>query len=202
MDNIEFNKIFAAILVAGIIASLSGFLSKKLVHKEELEEHAYKIEGVEEAGGSGPRIEPKAEPILGLLAAVDIARGEKIAKQCAACHSFDKGGAHGVGPYMYGVVGKQKQSKAGYAYSGVLNANGGDTWTYAELNKFLWKPKKYAPGTKMNFLGIKKPADRAALIAWMNTQSDKPLSLPSEAQIKAELIELAPLPEGEEIPVE
>jgi len=64
------------------------------------------------------------------------------------------------------------------------------------LNKFLWKPKKYAPGTKMNYVGIKKPTDRAAMIAWLNTLgSNQPA--PSAAAIAAEEAELAP-PKAEE----
>ncbi|MEM6780745.1 MAG: cytochrome c family protein [Pseudomonadota bacterium] len=191
----EFNKIFAAILVAGIIASLSGFISKKLVHPHELEENAVKIEGADEDVAGGPKKEKLPEPILALIADADVARGEKISKACAACHSFDKGGANGVGPNMYGIVGRAKQSVAGFSYSGTLNERGGDVWTYAELNKYLWKPKWYAPKTKMNYLGLKKPEDRAALIAWMNTMSDSPKGPPSAADIGAEFAELAPISE-------
>lgn len=192
--NMEFNKIFAALLVAGIVASLSGFAADHLVHSKELEENAYKIDVPEETSG-GAVVEAKAEPVLALIAAADPARGEKISKACAACHSFDKGGANGVGPNLYGVVGATKQSVAGYAYSGVLNANGENVWTYAALNKFLWKPKKYAPGTKMNYLGLKKPEDRAAILAYLGSISGK--GAPSAAEIAAEEAELAP-PAAEE----
>ena len=191
MGGMEFNKIFAAILVAGIIAMFSGFIAKKLSSPHYLTEDAFPIEGVEVAG-SGPKVEKLAEPVLALLANADIARGQKISKACAACHSFDQGGANGVGPNLYDMVGAAKQAKAGYSYSGVLNTNGGDVWTMAELNKYLWKPKKYAPGTKMNYVGLKKPADRAAVIAWLNTLgSNKPM--PSASEIAAEEAELAPL---------
>ena len=186
----EFNKIFAAILVAGIIASLTGFVSKKLVHPHELEENAVKIEVPEDAGAGVPVKEKLPEPVLALIADADVTRGQKLSKACAACHSFDKGGANGVGPNLYGMVNAAKQAKAGFAYSGVLNAQGGDKWTYAELNKFLWKPKKYAPGTKMNYLGLKKPADRAAMLAYMASLGGA--SAPSAAEIAAENAELAP----------
>ncbi len=195
MDSMEFNKIFAAILVAGIIAALTGFISKRLVHPEELKEAAYHIEGVEDGAGSGPAKEKLAEPILAMIGAADIGKGEKIAKACASCHTFDKGGANGVGPNLYGIVGANKQAHAGFSYSGSLNAQGGDVWTMAEMNKFLWKPKKYAPDTKMNFLGVKKPADRAALIAYLNSNSDSPKPAPSDADIAAEQAELAPAEE-------
>jgi len=192
MDEMEKNKIFAAILVAGITAMLAGFVADKLSHPKKLKENAFKIEGVEEAGATGVKKEKLPEPILAMLATADIERGKKLSKACAACHSFDKGGNNGVGPNLWGVVNANKQSVSGFAYSGALNANGQNKWTYESLNKFLWKPKKYAPGTKMNYLGLKKPADRAAMIAWLRTLSASPAALPSATRIAAEEAELAP----------
>lgn len=196
MGGMEFNKVFAAILVAGIVAMLSGFVANKLTTPKKLKEDAFTIEAEEVAAG-GVKVEKLAEPVLALIAAADVARGQKVSKACAACHTFDKGGANGVGPNIYNIVGAQKQAKSGFAYSGVLNAQGGNVWTYAELNKYLWKPKKYAPGTKMNYIGLKKPEDRAALIAWLRTLAPSQKALPSKAQIAAEEAELAP-PEPEE----
>lgn len=186
MNMMEFNKIFAALLVAGIIASLSGFITKELMHSEHPEEHAYKIEGVEEAGGHDAPAKPKtAEPVLAMIAGADIAQGEKLSRVCAACHSFTKGGANGTGPNLWGVVGAQKGYHAGFSYSKAIEEKGG-SWDYASLNQFLWKPKAFVDGTKMNFIGLKKPEDRAAIIAWLRTLSDSPAPLPSSADIAAE----------------
>ena len=200
MGGMEFNKIFAALLVAGIIAMFSGFVAEQIIHPHELKENAFKIEGVETVGG-GPVKEKLAEPVLALIAQADVARGQKLSKACAACHTFDKGGANGVGPNLYNIVGRSKQNVSGFTYSGVLNENGGNLWTYAELNKFFWKPKKYAPGTKMNYIGLKKPEDRAAMIAWLRTLAPSPIALPSATQIAKEEAELA-LPEPEATEVE
>jgi len=191
MDNMEFNKIFAAVLVAGIVASLTGFVSHKLVHPHSLSANAYPIEGGEETGAGGSKVEAKPEPVLALIAAADIGKGEQVAKVCATCHTFNKGGAAGIGPNLWGVVNHAKGSQAGFAYSDGMKAKGGD-WNYAELNKFLWKPKAYIEGTKMNFVGLKKPEDRAAVIAWLRTLADSPAALPGNAQIEAEAAELAP----------
>lgn len=191
MGGMEFNKIFAAILVAGIVAMLGGFVAKQLVHPKKPAEYAYNVAEME----SGPVGGSKAagpEPILALIATADAARGEKIAKACAACHTFTKGGPNGVGPNLWGVIGGPKDHIAGFAYSGALLEVGGPTWTYAELNKFLWKPKGYAPATKMSYPGLKKPEDRAALLAWLRTQADSPVALPGEGEIAAENAELAP----------
>lgn len=192
MGGMEFNKIFAAILVAGIVAMLGGFVAKQMVHAPKLEKEAFTIEAMEDSAGGAAAGPVGPEPILALIAAADVAKGEKIAKACAACHTFTKGGPNGVGPNLYGVVGGPKDHIAGFAYSGALLEVGGTTWTYAEMNKFLYKPKAYAKATKMSYAGLKKPEDRAALIAWLRAQADAPKALPSDGEIKAEEAELAP----------
>lgn len=198
MNNLNFNMIFAALLCAGIIAMLAGFVSKGLVHARPLDKDAVTVEAAEASAGAGGAAKiAMPEPVLGLIAAADIERGKSVAKACAACHTFDQGGANGVGPALYGVVGAKKQVHAGFDYSGTLAETGGDTWTYAELNKFLWKPKAYASGTKMNFIGVKKPEDRAAVIAYLRTLGGP--GLPSQAEIDAEAKELAP-PEAAVVP--
>jgi len=200
MGGMEFNKIFAAVLVAGIVAMLGGFIAKKLVHPHKPAEFAYNVAEMEGSAGAGPAQEKKAEPILAMIATADVARGEKIAKACAACHSFNQGGANGVGPNMWGVVAGPKNHAPGFNYSGALEKNGELKWTYASLNKFLWKPKEYAPGTKMSYAGLRKPEDRAALIAWMRLQASTPAPLPTEAEIAAEQAALAPAPAPDAAP--
>lgn len=192
MNNLEFNKIFAAVLVAGITASFSGFVAHKLVHGEKLKENAYKIEGVvEEGGAGGPAVAAMPEPVLAMLASADVAQGEKIGKVCATCHTFNKGGANGIGPNLYGIIGHPKAGHDGFAYSEGMKAKGG-TWTMSDLNHFMWKPKVYVEGTKMTFVGLKKPEDRAAVIAWLRTLSDSPAALPSAGDIDKEKAELTP----------
>lgn len=200
MGGMEFNKIFAAILVAGIIAMFGGFVSKQLIHPHKLEKDAFPIEAAEDVGAgvaSGPA---GPEPILAMIATADVERGSKVAKACAACHSFDKGAPAGVGPNLWGVVGGPKDHMPGYAYSGELPKVGGGTWTYEEMNKFLYKPKGYASNTKMGFAGLKKGEDRAAVLAWLRTQSDSPAPLPTEAAIAAEQKDLGG-PDAAAVPV-
>ena len=195
MDDMERNKIFSAILCAGIMVWLGAFIGGVLVHPHALEEDAVPIEGVEVvAGGSSAPKMP--EPIMHLIASADLAKGEKLSKACAACHSFDQGGPDKVGPNLYGVVGGSKAHKAGFAYSAAMSEAGG-VWDYEALNYFLWKPKDYISGTKMNYNGLKKPGDRAAMIAWLRSQGSQGTALPSDSQIKAEAEKLAP-PEPEQ----
>lgn len=186
------NKIFAAVLVAGITAMLAGFIAENSVGEHTDAEDAVKVESSDGASGAGGTAKAAMpEPILEMIATADVAKGEKISKICGACHTFDSGGAAGVGPNLYGIIGAKKGHMAGYAYSEAMLAKGGQ-WDYAALNHFLWKPKAYIDGTKMGFAGLKKPEDRAEIIAWLRTKAGSPPSLPSAADIAAEKAELAP----------
>lgn len=198
----ELNKIFAAILCAAITVMLVGYAAEALVVPEALEQDAVAIEGTVAASGHGGEAsKPQLpDPIMALLADADTAKGAKISKACAACHSFEKGGPIKQGPNLWGVVGGPKAHQASFSYSDGLIAKGGN-WDYDSLNHFLTKPKKYISDTKMNFAGIKKAEDRAALIAWLRQQADTPAALPTEAEIAAEQ---APFetPAEEEAPAE
>lgn len=191
MDSMEKNKIFAAILVAGIVAMLSGFIADRSVVVEYPEQDAVTIDVAGGASNTGPAKPTGPDPIMALIATADAAKGEKLSKACAACHSFDQGGPNKVGPNLFGVVGRAKASHGGFEYSAAMAEKGG-AWDYDALNHFLWKPKAYVDGTKMNYNGLKKPGDRAALIAWLRTQAASPAALPSDAAIAAEAAALAP----------
>lgn len=196
MTGPDSNKIFAAFLIAGITAYLAAFVADKLVHPHELETNAVEIDGAEVAGGADG-VAALPEPIMHLIASADIAQGEKLSKACAACHSFDNGGSAKIGPNLWDVFGGTKAHASGFAYSDTL-ANMEGNWGYKELNYFLWKPKVYVEGTKMNYIGLKKPEDRAAMIAWLRTLSSSPKALPSETDIAAEKAELEPVTEAAE----
>jgi cytochrome c len=178
----EFNKIFAAILCAGILGMVSGIAAEMLVEPEHLAQPAYPIEGVEVvAGGAGAAGGGAAalEPVEPLLASANVANGEKIAGQCKSCHTFEKGGPNRVGPNLWGVVGNHHAHAEGFAYSAAMSGLKDKTWDFAALNEFIYKPAAAVPGTKMGFAGLKKTQDRADLLAWLDAQSDKPLPLPA-----------------------
>lgn len=193
---LDFEKIFPAFLVAGIIAMLSGFVADLVVHPHAIKEHAVAIDDdfVADAGSAGPAL---PEPIMALLAEADIARGERLSRACAACHSFDQGGVNKVGPNLWNVVNGPKAHISGFAYSSALVEKGGN-WNYDSLNQFLWRPKSYIAGTKMVYAGLRSPEDRAAMIAWLRTLSSSPAALPNAAQIEAEQAAFAPPVAAEE----
>lgn len=181
-SSLESNKIAAAVLTAGVIAMLSGFVADLLYHPQvELEQDAYVIAAGDGAAAdsAAPADEgPALEPITPLLAAADPAAGEKVAKKCTSCHSFDSGGPNKVGPNLYDIVNRPIASHEGFSYSDALAGMSDKTWTYEDLNAFLAKPKDFAPGTKMSFAGLNKVDDRANLVAWLRTLSDSPVPLP------------------------
>ena len=106
------------------------------------------------------------------LASVDA--GLKLSKKCTACHSLKSGGANGVGPTLWNIVNAPKANIDGYSYSKALSSMGGN-WTIQDLNLWLKSPKKYAPGNKMSFAGLRKTKDRANMIAFLNSISDEPI---------------------------
>ena len=177
MDALRFNKIAAALLSGILLIMVFGKIGNILVNPETDISNAYPIEVPEKNQIKSKVVEEVViEPVLALLATANLESGQKISKKCVACHGFDSGGPNKVGPNLYNIVNKD-QGKADYAYSKVLASLSGK-WTYEELNKFLYKPKLYSKGTKMNYAGLSKTKDRANLIAWLRTKSDSPASLP------------------------
>ncbi|WP_425405947.1 c-type cytochrome [Hwanghaeella sp.] len=100
----------------------------------------------------------------------DAAAGKKVFAKCRACHKLDEG-KHGVGPSLYGVVGRGVATADGYTkYSKALKEFAdGKTWDDATLDAFLEKPKNLVKGTKMAFPGLRKPEDRANVIAYLKS---------------------------------
>ncbi len=106
------------------------------------------------------------------LPAGDVAKGEKLFKARAAqCHTAGKGGSNGVGPNLYGLIGRKSGTVPDFAYS-KANAESGIVWSREILDEYLENPKKYMPGTKMSFAGLKKAQDRADIIAYMESLHD------------------------------
>jgi cytochrome c len=175
--SLETNKVLAAILTAGILASGSGVISRILYHPTVPEENSYVIEVPQTETGAGEAAEPEAVPLPALLAQANPEKGASEAKKCAACHSEEKGGPIKIGPPLWGVVGRDIASVEGFDYSDALRSKEGQ-WTYENLFEFIHSPREWAPGTKMTFAGIKKPEDRADLLVYLRTMSDQPVPLP------------------------
>ncbi len=115
------------------------------------------------------------------LAAATPEKGETIFKRCRACHTIDKGGAHGNGPNLWGVVGRPVASAEGFTkYSDALRAVGG-VWSVERIDAFLTNPHQDIEGTRMPFIGLDKPHERADLISYLNKKSRVPLDFSAGA---------------------
>ncbi|MEM7617258.1 MAG: cytochrome c family protein, partial [Pseudomonadota bacterium] len=180
-SNLEFNKLFAALLIAGLIAMFSGKIASFFFPKQdENQKRGYQIEVVADAGQAAgePKVEEKID-IVALMASANAEKGMKVAKKCVACHAFNKDGAHKIGPMLWNVVGAKMAKHGDYPYSDALQNFGGN-WGYEELFAFMKKPKQYIKGTKMSFIGLKKPEQIADLVEYLRQQSDNPVPLPTE----------------------
>ena len=190
-NGFELNKIAGAVVLAGLIGMIAGKVTEYLYeggpkhpgHHEEVA-RGYKVEEMaDDTAGAGGAAKPQGAPnIDALYASADATKGgDYFAKKCTVCHSNDKGGANKVGPNLWGVLGGKVASKDGFAYSEGMKSHGDRTWTFEEMNQFQYAPRKWVPGTIMAYAGTTKDADRANLIAYLNTLSDSPLPLPVAA---------------------
>ncbi len=99
----------------------------------------------------------------------DIAHGKTVFMICKSCHTTASGGANMTGPNLYGVFGRKAGSSAGFTYSDGLKASG-ITWDAVHLDSWVTSPKAVVADTKMSFVGLKDPKDRADLIAYLKTE--------------------------------
>lgn len=181
MNSFELNKVLGAILGTCLIVLALNIGAGAIFAPEKPAKPGYAI-AVQDHAAGGPASAAKApeQPIETLLAAASVEKGQATAKQCAACHTFEKGGPNRVGPNLWGIVDRPRASEAGFNYSAAMKAKGGK-WTYDELNKFLASPRGYIPGTAMSFAGLTRDGQRADVIAYLRTLADSPVPLPKSA---------------------
>ena len=177
-SSLEGNKIAAAVLVAGIVAMLAGFISEIVFGQHAVEEQAYPIAVVEaSAPVAAAAVLLSKDEILSLIASADLEKGERVAKKCVSCHTFSEGGKDGIGPNLWNIVNRPIAATQGFAYSKAFVEHAeqtGGVWDYESLFHFLQSPRKYIKGTKMSFVGLSKEQDRADVIEYMRSFSSAP----------------------------
>lgn len=196
MDELGFNKIAAAVLATALGYMGIKELAHAVIHVEAASKPAYAL-AIPEAAGAVVEIElpfPQAD----WIAAMDAERGAKVFKKCTSCHNADDGGANGTGPNLWNVVGAPAAKHAGFGYSSAFQSSG-VTWDYESLDAYLTRPTKYISGTAMNFVGLKKDKDRAAVIEYMRQASSNPLPKPELAAMPESLEETVPMNETTQI---
>ena len=173
MNKILVSIVFAVILVLGI-----NKVTDIIFHNPAPQTSAYQVNVATVASNETQTSSESSqtEDIMALFASTSAANGEKIFKKCLSCHSIAKEGKNKIGPKLFGVLGRQAGSISDYKYSKAM-ASHGKIWSLGEMNSFLIKPKDWIKGTKMSFAGLKKEKDRAAVILYMNENTDTPLPL-------------------------
>ena len=167
-DTMTFTKIMGGLCGTFLVFLLGKWAAEEIYHvgggHGGEHEAAYVIE-VDEGEGGGEE-EEEAVTLASLYSEADVGAGERVFGKCKACHQAEDG-ANGVGPHLYGVVGRDVGSVDGFSYSGALS-EAADVWTPENLYAFLENPSGYAPGTSMSYNGLSKPEDRANVIAFLD----------------------------------
>ena len=170
LDTMTLTKAVGALCAFWLVLLLGKWAGEGLYHIEAGDGHgeqAYVIA----TGDHGETEEAVEEaPFDVVFASADPGAGERLWRQCQACHKLD--GTDGTGPHLNGVVQRAKASVDGFAYSDAALAQQGQAWTPDNLSAFLAGPRDYMPGTKMSYAGMSDVEDRANLIAYLATTSE------------------------------
>ena len=172
------NKIIVSIVLTLILILGINKLTDVIYFVEKPEKSAYQVVNTTtETGTTTTKTgSTNSGNIMALFASTSAAEGIKVFKKCAACHSIAQNGGNKIGPALWGIIGRNAGSVSDYKYSTAMVAHG-KHWTFDEMNSFLIKPKEWIKGTKMSFAGLKNANERAAVILYMNENSDNPLPL-------------------------
>ena len=179
--DLKWNKIMGAGLATVFVILMVKEGTAFIYHNEAPEKMGYFVDAPEEAAG-GAAEEAVLPPDWGtLLPTADLAAGEAAFARCKSCHTVNAGGANGIGPNLFGVVGGPVTHSAGFAYSDAMIAHKGEApaWGLDELDQFLTAPGRYVPGTKMSFAGIRDTQTRVNLIAWLRSQGSGGMAIPA-----------------------
>jgi cytochrome c len=106
--------------------------------------------------------------IVGPAVAGDAKKGAQVFHLCQSCHTVAKGGANGLGPNLFGIVGRKAASITGFYYSPALKSSG-IVWTNDKLKHWVTDPAGTVPGTRMAFAGIHDAAKADDLVAYLDS---------------------------------
>jgi cytochrome c len=180
--DLKWNKIFGAGLATALLIIGLREVTAGVFHTEKAEKMGWAVEPTIEAGAEGGGAAADLPIDWGtVLPTADVAAGANVFKKCAACHTDTSGGPNGIGPNLWGVVGRAVAGHAGFAYSDALKQHAGETptWDYDALDAFLRAPGRVVNGTKMSFAGLKKQEDRIAVIAYLRSQGSTGYPIPA-----------------------
>ncbi len=166
-DTMTLTKIVGGFCGAFLIFLLGGFAAEFIYHEAKSHDGEHHQAYTIDTGADESAEEVVEVAFADVYAVADAGAGERLWRQCQACHKLEDG-ANGTGPYLLGIVGRDIGVVDGYSYSGDM-AGHGDVWSPENLNAFLENPKGYIAGTKMSYKGMPKVEDRANLIAYLDS---------------------------------
>ena len=174
------NKIIVSIALAVILVLGINKITDVIFYVEKPEKSAYQVASIATDDNSTTTeinsVSSGSGDIMAMFASTSAAEGAKVFKKCAACHSINEGGSNKIGPALWGVLGRSVGSVPDYKYSKAMAAYG-KNWSFEEMNGFLIKPKDWIKGTKMSYAGLKSEKERAAVILYMNENTNSPLPI-------------------------
>ena len=184
MSDLTFNKVAGAVLATGLVIVGLGQLTGIVFKYEAPAKQGYAVTPDAPTGGGEAAVVELPIDWGTDLPKADVAAGKQVATKCQSCHNLDAGGPNMTGPNLYGVLGRQPGSHAGFAYSDGMKAFGAKQpiWDLDHVNDFITSPQKYIDGTKMTFVGLKQRQDRINVIAYLHTLgSNLPVPAPKPA---------------------
>ena len=107
----------------------------------------------------------------GAVQAADVTKGQAaFVRQCAICHTIDKGGENRIGPNLFGIVGRRAGTMPGFRYSNAFRTTATFEWTEGLLGPWISLPAVMVPGTAMgNFPGV-ADRDKDDIVAYLAAQ--------------------------------
>jgi cytochrome c len=179
MDGLEFNKVMMALLLVGTGTLGGSLLASELFKVKAPAKPGYEVAVAPPAGQqAAPAAAAPAKSMAEVFASANAANGAAVFRQCATCHTINKGGANGAGPNLYGVVGRAHGVHPGFNYSAAMKAKASEPWSLEAIYAFITNPRGAVPGTSMAFAGIRSEQQRADLMAYLREQSDSPVDIP------------------------
>ena len=103
--------------------------------------------------------------------AQDVAAGQRVFNQCRACHVIAQGAKSGIGPNLFGAIGRTAGTLEGFRYSATMKEKGaaGLVWSEETLRSYLANPKQVVPNGTMAFPGLKNEQQITDVIAYLQS---------------------------------